>query len=425
MEAAGARRRVAAALLLVAAATLVTALRLGRQQGGLRTGLPLSRATLEFAWPEFRGAVAMAAPDWLRALDQALRSATRRPGEVGPWFTFYRLQLERGAADLTTLLVSRDLEVYDPAAHAFLNEARFPELLLEPAGGLEQRFFGELLWWWDPRFAENPGGRYPPEAATVTTVDRLWPRGSYAVVEDLATGLRLRVLRRGGTFHADAEPATAADTAVLREIYGGHWSWRRRAVVVIVGGRRIAASANGMPHGGQKILDNGFEGHFCLHFTGSRLHVTGSPDRGHQLAVQKAAGLLTELLDHASPAELATWVLVGLTNLDRTTVWYGTSGFAEAGWQALIRRIRYLAVGPAEPAAPGMVAVDVTVYYRTERPASRAGEEMGERRRLLLAVHRPPGARGWKVRFASLLDLLEPGGAAAHAAPPLPAPPGC
>lgn len=73
-------------------------------------------------------------------------------------------------------------------------------------------------------------------------------------------------------------------------IYGGNWSWERKAVVVKIGDRRVAASMNGMPHGNSDITGNNFPGHFCLHFLGSALHKTGSPDPNHQAMVLKAAG---------------------------------------------------------------------------------------------------------------------------------------
>jgi len=113
---------------------------------------------------------------------------------------------------------------------------------------------------------------------------------SRATIIDVATGLSFQVQRRGGHNHADIEPLTSADTAVLKRIYGGSWSWARRAVIVVVGGRRIAASINGQPHGGQAITGNGFSGHICLHFLGSRTHASNSLDADHQRMVQAAVG---------------------------------------------------------------------------------------------------------------------------------------
>ncbi len=112
---------------------------------------------------------------------------------------------------------------------------------------------------------------------------------SYATVIDVRTGLAFRVKRRGGHYHADVEPVSSEDTAIMRRVYGGRWSWARRPIIVEVGDRRIAASMNGMPHGGQSLRGNGFPGHFCIHFAGSRLHGSGKVDPEHQACVRKAA----------------------------------------------------------------------------------------------------------------------------------------
>lgn len=135
-----------------------------------------------------------------------------------------------------------------------------------------------------------PGRGRPPagELLPWDQADRIFT--SRATVVDVKTGLSFRVQRRGGHNHADAEPLTPEDTAVMLMIYGGRWSWERRAVVVLVGGWAIAASMNGMPHGGQTITDNRFDGHFCIHFYGSRTHGTEQVDPEHQAMVMVAAG---------------------------------------------------------------------------------------------------------------------------------------
>lgn len=114
-----------------------------------------------------------------------------------------------------------------------------------------------------------------------------------ATVIDVQTGKRFKVRRYYGTYHADSEPFTAEDAAVMREIFGG-WSWQRRPIILEVDGRRIAASMNGMPHGEGSIADNGFPGHFCIHFLGSSIHRTGAMDIEHQTAVLRAAGYPVE-----------------------------------------------------------------------------------------------------------------------------------
>ena len=120
-------------------------------------------------------------------------------------------------------------------------------------------------------------------------VNQIWPRGTTARVYDIDSGLSLVAWRLYGSEHADVEPLTKHDTSVLKQIYGGHWSWDRHAVIVELGGRYIAASMNGMPHGHQAIYDNDFPGQFCIHFLGSRLHKNRRVDSVHQAMVLKAA----------------------------------------------------------------------------------------------------------------------------------------
>lgn len=119
-------------------------------------------------------------------------------------------------------------------------------------------------------------------------IQKLFPRGSTVTVTDVATGLAWREYRGGGTNHADVQPATKADTAVLKKVYGGKWSWNRRAIFVTINGINYAASMNGMPHGGGSITSNGFNGHHCIHFTNSRTHGSNKVCSLHQNAIKKA-----------------------------------------------------------------------------------------------------------------------------------------
>jgi LysM repeat protein len=130
----------------------------------------------------------------------------------------------------------------------------------------------ELLSWQQARWLFNPGKR--------------------AVVRDLTTGKEFRVRYMGGSNHADCEPETAADTALLREIAGAGWSWDPRSIWITVDGRTLAASMNTMPHGVQTNLTNSFDGHFCLYFWRSRGHASGVEHAGHQAAVLRAADLV-------------------------------------------------------------------------------------------------------------------------------------
>lgn len=131
--------------------------------------------------------------------------------------------------------------------------------------------FGELLDWW-------------------TEAQYVWPIGRDARIIDFQTGRSFMARRTVGAFHADVEPLTAEDSRIMREIWGG-FSWATRPVIVEVDGRRLAASANGMPHSIQTITNNNFNGHFCIHFQNSTRHKDNRQQADHQQNVRTAAGV--------------------------------------------------------------------------------------------------------------------------------------
>jgi LysM repeat protein len=126
-------------------------------------------------------------------------------------------------------------------------------------------------------------------------VDQLWKKCEIARIIDVNTGKSFQVKRLYGYYHADIEPLTKHDTQTLKEIYGGHWSWNRRAVIVQIHNLYLAASINGMPHGGRSIYDNNFPGQFCAHFLGSRVHKGSRVDPEHQAMIDKAADAILPL----------------------------------------------------------------------------------------------------------------------------------
>lgn len=130
---------------------------------------------------------------------------------------------------------------------------------------------GELLDWWT-------------EAQYVFAINDV------AKVTDFQTGKSFYVKRTIGANHADSEPLTAADAAIMKEIWGGEYSWTARAVIVEVDGRRIAASMSSMPHDIQYIYNNDFDGHFDIHFLNSTRHSDGQIDESHQTQIKIAAG---------------------------------------------------------------------------------------------------------------------------------------
>ena len=137
-------------------------------------------------------------------------------------------------------------------------------------------------------FGED-AGKDTPETEKLTWFgsEDVIPKGATGTVKDCRTGKTFTAVRWSGSNHMDTEPASRADTATLKEIYGGSWSWRRRPILVKYNGHVYAASMNGMPHG-TSTIDNGFDGHFCIHFTGSKTHGTDRVDEDHQSAVAAA-----------------------------------------------------------------------------------------------------------------------------------------
>jgi peptidoglycan hydrolase-like protein with peptidoglycan-binding domain len=135
--------------------------------------------------------------------------------------------------------------------------------------------------------------------------------GKVATVTDIETSLSFKIKRTYGYNHADCETLTAEDTKTMKKIYGGQWSWNRRAIIVDVDGVKIAASMAGMPHAGtdgakantyvksrsggygagtnlDTVKGNDMDGHFDIHFSGSKTHGTSRVDGAHQSAAKRA-----------------------------------------------------------------------------------------------------------------------------------------
>lgn len=136
----------------------------------------------------------------------------------------------------------------------------------------------------------TPGPQYGERLDWWTEAQYVMPINKIAKVTDFATGRTFNIKRTIGANHADSEPLTAADAAIMKEVWGGAYSWTARAVIVEVDGRRIAGSIASMPHDVEYILDNNFSGHFDLHFFNSTRHKDGLIDPYHQTQINIAAG---------------------------------------------------------------------------------------------------------------------------------------
>ncbi|MEH7351070.1 hypothetical protein [Gottfriedia acidiceleris] len=150
-------------------------------------------------------------------------------------------------------------------------------------------------------------------------VNKIIPKYSLFTVIDVESGKSFNVQRRAGSRHADVQPLTREDTRIMKEIYGGNWSWRRRAVLILADDNLIPASMHGMPHGAGS-LPNGFCGHFCIHFMGSTTHRTGKADLSHHVMILKAAGRINEYMNNLPPSQLLNVLFVTIKNRDKGLV---------------------------------------------------------------------------------------------------------
>jgi hypothetical protein len=205
--------------------------------------------------------------------------------------------------------VTPDGEIIDLQQKATLIVSQSTKTKLAKAvQALRTKHYGELLPW--------------EEAESVL------PRYSSFTIVDIETGRSFQGQRRAGSSHADVQPLTKQDSMIMKEIYGGSWSWDRRAVLIRSQDRQLAGSMHGMPHGGDGIPNNAFSGHFCIHFLNSTTHGSGHIDGVHQAMIQKAAGRLPAYLSQLSPTELVDLWIAGVNQSDRQLI-EGTS-FPEA-----------------------------------------------------------------------------------------------
>lgn len=174
--------------------------------------------------------------------------------------------------------------------------------------------FSDIPYFTSNGYAENEINLLPWKK-----VNKVLPKYSKFIVMDIETGKKFWVQRRAGSRHADVQPITHHDTKIMKQIYNGKWSWRRRAIIVISNNKKIAGSMHGMPHGGG-ALENNFPGHFCIHFFGSTTHRTNNMDLSHKLMILKAAGQLPSHLAKPDPYEVVNAYFAGLKEQDQAIV---------------------------------------------------------------------------------------------------------
>lgn len=95
-------------------------------------------------------------------------------------------------------------------------------------------------------------------------------RGNTFKLTDLKTGKTFKVYVQSAGYHADVEPATAADTAIMCSIYGvssaNKIGYTRRAMIATIGNYQFVCSMYGEAHGSEVITNNNYDGQFCIHF---------------------------------------------------------------------------------------------------------------------------------------------------------------
>ncbi|NLU50275.1 MAG: hypothetical protein GXX09_07690 [Syntrophomonadaceae bacterium] len=209
-----------------------------------------------------------------RKLTRALEWARRIPVNTRRLSCEYVIYYKNRQGKSRVIFVSRmRCTGWNGPGRAFALNPALCRLLDNPIINLENRIawrYGELIPW--------------SQARSILGMFDI------ALVTDVNTGKSFWVQRRGGTNHADVQPLTARDSRIMKSIYQGKWSWERRAIIVACRNRRVAASMNGMPHGAGAIGDNDFDGHFCIHFYGSKTHRGNRVDERHQNMVLEAAG---------------------------------------------------------------------------------------------------------------------------------------
>ncbi|WP_199620729.1 hypothetical protein [Paenibacillus alkalitolerans] len=213
------------------------------------------------------------------------RHRKRKQAEEIPVSDTYLILSGNGGA-ASTYVVDRNGSLIHEQTHEIIEVDKAAKTKLkEYADSLRSLHYGKLTSWERAR--------------------SIIPRKKKFKVIDMETGLSFNVQRRAGRNHADVQPLTREDSAVMKQIYNGRWSWNRKAILVKTEDHLLAASMNGMPHGGDGIPGNGFSGHFCIFFLGSATHGSRKVDLEHQLMVHKAAGELDDYFNRASPYQIA------------------------------------------------------------------------------------------------------------------------
>ena len=231
-----------------------------------------------------------------------------------------------------------------------------------------------------------------------SAVKTLFPKYAKVAVIDVDTGLQFQVQRRDGYKHADVQPLTAADTAVMKQIYKSGWSWKRKAVIVqLDNGKKIAASMNGMPHGQGAIANNNFNGHFCIHFKGCKTHGGGKVDPAHQLMIWKSANILDQQFRLLSPQDIVKMFFTAVDQNELSIA--GKLVYSDTDIGPFLKRlanIKNIKVDRIENIAADRFSVDIRLVF------DNSVKEF--RKKMLISTIQK---EYWKVEASSILTLFD------------------
>ena len=116
---------------------------------------------------------------------------------------------------------------------------------------------------------QQPGRENPVPAGELVgweQVQALLELNASYTITDYNTGETFSMVYVGGEHHAEMECADAFNAGIFREVFGGEYNYSKRPVVISIGGRSIAASLYGWPHGEDHYSGNEMDGHTCLFF---------------------------------------------------------------------------------------------------------------------------------------------------------------
>ncbi|MFD6210553.1 hypothetical protein [Peribacillus sp. NPDC060253] len=237
-------------------------------------------------------------------------------------------------------------------------------------------------------------------------VNNIIPNKTNFTIIDIETGLSFKVQRRAGSHHADVQPLTKEDTQIMKKIYNNKWSWNRRAIIVLLNNQMIAASMHGMPHGAG-ALQNGFSGHFCVHFSGSITHRLKNEDLSHKLMVLKAAGKLDDYIQTVSPYELIRIFTIAINQENQKLLAMTLSNPSHPNRvNKLVKDISYFGVVDPLRQPPeqlnGVFLVDVPVQVAIYK--KREGKEI---KVMHFMIRRESLTDGWFIDQDALYEALK------------------